>query len=227
MSKSAIILFANLPEFEARAKSFSGFTALKATQKLSGILTKHFYNLAKKTTAQVFLIDTYQQKGKTFGERISNAFADVYAESFDHVVCIGNDCPALTLNQLENAINQTEKGKVVLGPTSDGGAYLIGIPKSYFNSATFSKVSWQSSKTYLDLKAIFANVNDSLVETDLLNDIDGEKDIRNYSNQNPLIKLLLQTLKSFKTAFNTVLYCMKADILFISSLSLKGPPLFG
>jgi uncharacterized protein len=227
MSKTAIILFANLPEFEARAKSFSGFSNQKATQKLSGILTKHFYNLAKKTTAQAFLIDTYQQKGLTFGDRITDAFATIYAKGFDHVVCIGNDCPALTLSELESAINQTQNGKVVLGPTRDGGAYLIGIPKTCFNSATFSKISWQSSKTYLDLKDLFTTSNSSLLETDLLNDIDGEKDIRNYSNQNPLIKLLLHTLKSFRTVFNSVLLNMKGDVLFINSLSLKGPPLFG
>ena len=35
MNKTAIILFANLPDFEARAKSFSGFSSKKATQKMN------------------------------------------------------------------------------------------------------------------------------------------------------------------------------------------------
>ncbi|HET8829174.1 MAG TPA: hypothetical protein VFM79_07515, partial [Pelobium sp.] len=78
MTKTAIILFADLPDFEARAKSFSGFSSQKATRKISSILTHHFYALAQKTTAKTFLIDSFKQKGKSFGEKITNAFAAIY-----------------------------------------------------------------------------------------------------------------------------------------------------
>ena len=88
MDKTAIILFANLPDFEARAKSFSGFSSKKATQKISSVLTQHFYSLAKQTSADSFLIDSYHQKGKSFGERITNAFADIYAKGYENIICI-------------------------------------------------------------------------------------------------------------------------------------------
>ncbi|MDA9555087.1 DUF2064 domain-containing protein, partial [Pelobium sp.] len=138
--KTAVILFAHLPEFEAKTKSLSFYQSKKATQKLSSVLTKHFYSLAKQTSAETFLIDTYHQKGKTFGERISHAFENVYAKGFENVICIGNDCPALDFNQLENAIEEVESGNPILGPAEDGGAYLIGIPKTLFDAKRFENI---------------------------------------------------------------------------------------
>src|SRR6476661_6282352 len=119
MIKTAIILFADLPEFEARVKSFSANSSKKATQLISNTLTHHFFDLVQQTTVDSFLIDSYHQKGKNFAERITSAFIDVYAKGYNNVICIGNDCPSLTLAHLEAAIKETEKGKVVLGPAKD------------------------------------------------------------------------------------------------------------
>ena len=72
MNKTAIILFANLPEFEARAKSFSAYSSQKATQQISQVLTQHFYQLAQQSSADTFLIDSYHQQGKSFAKNMSN-----------------------------------------------------------------------------------------------------------------------------------------------------------
>ena len=127
MKKTAIILFADLPDVEARIKRFCNDTSIKSSSLISASLTQHAYELIQRTGAENFLIDTRQQRGKSFGERIMNAFSFVYEQGFENVICIGNDCPELDLSHLQIAITQTELGKVVLGPTTDGGVYLIGI----------------------------------------------------------------------------------------------------
>jgi glycosyltransferase A (GT-A) superfamily protein (DUF2064 family) len=210
--------------FEARAKSFSGYSSQKTTRKLSSILTHHFYNLAKKTTATTFLVDTYLQKGKNFGERISNAFADVYAKGFDNVICIGNDCLELSLAQLEIAISQTEIGKVILGPTADGGTYLMGIPKAYFNQVSFSKIKWQTTQTFKNLHQLFLSQKANILETELLIDIDGEKDISSKNKVNSLIRLLIHFIQNSKTKQILSLSYLRSDLLYLSFPSLKGPP---
>ncbi len=221
MKKTAIILFADLPDFEARRKSFGDFSSKKVTQKLSYLLTQHFYKIAQQTSAQTFLIDSYHQRGNSFGERISNAFKDVYAKGFDHVICIGNDCPDLGLNNLQNAITQTEAGNIVLGPTFDGGTYLIGIPKQKFNSQSFEQIRWQSKNTLTDLKVLF---NNDLVELSVFSDVDKPKDFFLYE-KNPLIKRLLVIINSFKTCYKIKINLQRPVFFWVDSSFLKGPPL--
>jgi glycosyltransferase A (GT-A) superfamily protein (DUF2064 family) len=222
MNKTAIILFANLPEFEARAKSFSAYSSQKATQQISQVLTQHFYQLAQQSSADSFLVDTYHQKGKSFGERITNAFIDIYAKGYENIICIGNDCPELNSNQLQNAINLVEQGNVVLGPTLDGGAYLMGIPKNKFNCSTFLNVKWQSIKTYQNLKQVF---NNFVTELSLQVDIDSVEDLKtNYAN-NSLINVLRHLILSFKNKLSDLLNLTLIDFIKVDRYSLKAPPL--
>lgn len=223
MKKTAIILFANLPDFEARSKSFCGFSSKKATQKLSSILTNHFYNLAKQTTAETFLIDTYLQKGKTFGERISNAFKDIYAKGYENVICIGNDCPDLSLELLQKSIEQVENNNVVLGPTFDGGAYLIGIPKENFELIKFQNINWQNTTTFKNLQNLFYP---DYIKLEVLVDVDYQHDFSFTKKDNPLLKVLLAIIKSFINNSNSPKRPSKAVFFSIDSTYLKGPPRF-
>ena len=226
MNKTAVILFANLPELEARAKSFSNYSSQKATQQISKVLTQHFYQLAKQSSADTFLIDSRVQKGKNFADRITNAFNETYAKGYENVICIGNDCPSLTINQLENAIYQTEKGKIVLGPTEDGGAYLIGLPKIYFNKVAFTNIKWQSKKTYQDLKNIFSSTKSNVVETETLSDLDNPEDILNAKNKTIVTKLITQLILNFSNIYNEKVFQTIIDYVKVDSSSLKSPPAF-
>ena len=222
MTKAAIILFAHLPEFEARAKSMSAISSKKATQKISIALTQHFFTLAKQTSAEIFLIDTHHQKGNTFGERITNAFADVYAKGYENVICIGNDCPELNLSQLQNAIIDTEKGNVVLGPTRDGGAYLIGIPKKKFNKVSFLNIKWQKRKTFRDLKNLY---HSSIIELEIFTDLNSANAISAANPKNTVIKFLHHIIQNFKSNLEVTKTSFIIDFFFVNRAFLKGPPL--
>lgn len=223
MRKTAIILFAHLPEFEAKTKVFSGFSPYKATQKISQVLTNHFYNLAQKTTADIFLIDTYQQKGKSFGERITHAFESIYAKGYENVICIGNDCPDLELSELQNAIEITSNGKVILGPTIDGGAYLIGIPKAHFQKEKFQNIAWQSSQTYQQLLNLLqASAEVAQIETKI--DLDCKDDLNRLANATTIARVIQQIIRSFQNQALIPKIKTKIDFLFISLSYLKGPP---
>ena len=226
MNKTAVILFADLPEFEARAKSFSAYSSQKATQQISKILTHHFYQLAQQTSADAFLIDSYHQQGKSFAERITNAFSETYAKGYENVICIGNDCPSLTLNLLENAIKEVESNKIVLGPTKDGGAYLIAIPKNQFNTSAFTQVKWQSTQTYNNLKNLYQSVKADILETEILIDIDKPEDILNSDDSTYIIKLLVQLIINFADKFIQNIFQLKLNANKVDALSLKGPPAF-
>ncbi|MBD3750200.1 MAG: DUF2064 domain-containing protein [Sphingobacteriales bacterium] len=223
MKKTAIILFAHLPEFEAKTKRFSGLSSQKVTQKISKYLTNHFYQLSKKTEAEVFWVDTFHQQGESFGERISNAFADVYSKGFENVICIGNDCPDLKLSELQKAIEITSSGKVILGPTTDGGAYLIGIPKALFQKEKFEAIQWQSSQTYQQLLNIF-KFSAEIEQIGTKIDLDCENDLNKLDHTNVIARVILQIIRLFQNQNCISQIKTKVDFLFISLSYLKGPP---
>lgn len=222
MLKTAIILFADLPEIEARAKNFCSFSFNKASRNISSVLTQHFLNLAKQTNADTFLIDSNLQKGKTFGERITHAFTSIYNLGYEYAICIGNDCPDLSLSQLNNAIDEVQKDKVVLGPTTDGGAYLIAIPRKYFNPNNFKKIKWQTANAYHGLATLFNQKY--LIETALLSDIDCASDLQIYDKKNHLVKVLLTIINDYLNSLPSKTDVTSPPLVTISAASLRGPP---
>ena len=70
------------------------------------------------------------QRGSGLGERLANVFADLFADGFQAVAIVNSDSPALPSAYLAQAFDLLAEpdplGRIVLGPTTDGGFYLIG-----------------------------------------------------------------------------------------------------
>lgn len=67
-----------------------------------------------------------EQPAGDLGERMRRIAALGLAEH-DGVVLIGNDCPALDGNYLQQACAALEEHRAVLGPAEDGGYVLLGL----------------------------------------------------------------------------------------------------
>ncbi|MEJ2512219.1 MAG: TIGR04282 family arsenosugar biosynthesis glycosyltransferase [Anaerolineales bacterium] len=67
------------------------------------------------------------QRGMTLGERLDNLLTDSLHNGSQRVVVINSDSPTLPAAYLSQAFDDLAKADVVLGPTQDGGYYLIGI----------------------------------------------------------------------------------------------------
>jgi len=83
------------------------------------------------------------QKGEDLGERMKNVFADLWRFGHRNAVVIGSDLPALPLQILNDAFTRLSRRKtqVVLGPSEDGGYYLIGMKQpvpELFDNMTWS-----------------------------------------------------------------------------------------
>jgi rSAM/selenodomain-associated transferase 1 len=95
---------------------------------------KAFRKLAKQPT------NFLPQKGKNLGERMKNAFKQSFAEGAKRVVIIGTDSPTLPVSYIQKAFDILKKIPVVIGPTFDGGYYLIGL--SGLNDDIFDGIGW-------------------------------------------------------------------------------------
>ena len=69
------------------------------------------------------------QEGETFTERVSNSFATAAKFGAEAMAMIGADAPILKPEIMDAAFDFiTARSGMTLGPSSEGGVYLIGFP---------------------------------------------------------------------------------------------------
>lgn len=76
----------------------------------------------------------YVQRGTNMSENTYSAFEDLL-DDYDKVVLIGCDVPQLKQDIIIKAFNALDSYDLVLGPSEDGGYYLVGMkePHDVFN----------------------------------------------------------------------------------------------
>lgn len=80
------------------------------------------------------------QTGKDLGARMEQAFCWAFSEGFERVVVMGCDSPTLPLAYIEEAFESLVLHSVVLGPSLDGGYYLLGAKAT--PSILFKQMDW-------------------------------------------------------------------------------------
>jgi|Deesub1362A_J573_1020465.scaffolds.fasta_scaffold00876_16 hypothetical protein len=86
----------------------------------------------------------FDQRGKTLGERLINAFRDHFDTGYKKVVIIGSDSPTIPLEYIKDAFTILNKKEFVLGPCNDGGYYLVGARRLY--ERVFRRIPWDTSE---------------------------------------------------------------------------------
>lgn len=75
-------------------------------------------------------VSVHTQQGDGLGARMAAAVADTLAAGYGRVVIVGTDHPTLPLARLRDAFAAlAAPGTVVLGPSDDGGFYLLGLDR--------------------------------------------------------------------------------------------------
>ena len=95
--------------------------------------------------------EAFPQRGDDLGARECQVFTDLFAEGFEKVVMIGSDLPTLPMNHISQAINEIVDDTVVLGPSEDGGYYLIALSAPASGSPVpdlFTNIQWSTSSTF-------------------------------------------------------------------------------
>ena len=67
------------------------------------------------------------QRGTDLGQKMKNAIYDAFAMGYERVILTGTDIPELKAKTVNAAFQMLDDYDIVLGPTSDGGYYLIGM----------------------------------------------------------------------------------------------------
>jgi hypothetical protein len=86
------------------------------------------------------------QRGDEFGERLYFAVEDLFKCGFESVCLIDSDSPTVPAENVEQAVELLGRSedRVVLGPSDDGGYYLIGMKKPYRH--LFEGIDWSTER---------------------------------------------------------------------------------
>jgi hypothetical protein len=86
------------------------------------------------------------QAGADLGERMANAADALLLEPEDRAVLIGSDLPALRTAHIDEAFAALESNDLVLGPTTDGGYWVIGFSKRA--RCVFDGIEWSTERVF-------------------------------------------------------------------------------
>src|SRR3954451_22572005 len=89
------------------------------------------------------------QRGEKFGERLYFALEDLFDCGFESVCLIDSDSPTVPAENFQQAVellSMSEDG-VVLGPSDDGGYYLIGVKKPHRH--LFEQIDWSTARVLI------------------------------------------------------------------------------
>jgi rSAM/selenodomain-associated transferase 1 len=88
------------------------------------------------------------QQGPDLGARMANCFAALFARGSSQVLLIGSDLPTLPVAYIQQAIASLTRPQVdvVLGPSEDGGYYLIGLRQPH--DALFEDMPWSTAQVF-------------------------------------------------------------------------------
>lgn len=158
-SKSALIVFAKVPEPnkvktrltslispEWASRVYESFLldALEVYHSLD-VDVRLYFSAPPSDVPDAYRFDwltLHEQKGAGLGERMATAFAETFVKGYERAVIIGTDHPTLPVEFIEQAFQSLQDlYSIVIGPSDDGGYYLLGMNEFYselFKDMTYS-----------------------------------------------------------------------------------------
>lgn len=121
------------------------------------------------------------QEGKDLGQRMLHAFDTLFQQGYQKIIIIGTDCFELSFSILLDAFTALDEKEVVIGPSEDGGYYLLGMRQ--FFPFLFEEKAWSTDSVYSSTVQQLAIQNIRYEILPILNDIDTEDDWKQYLQQ--------------------------------------------
>ena len=201
MTKNLILVFVRNPELGKVKTRLSKTIGDKYALNIYILLLKHTESVLQKVSSDkvVYYSEKIQsndlwsnrcfqkklQKGNDLGERMQHAFEMAFKEGYEKVVIVGSDLFDLKAAHIENAFKALENHDLVIGPSLDGGYYLLGM--KVLHPAVFKNKQWGTDSVLETTLKNLEQENVKLLEA--LNDIDTFDDLQGHPELLKKIKL--------------------------------------
>lgn len=114
------------------------------------------------------------QQGKNLGARMKDAFTRAFQNGYKKAVIIGSDCAELTPRLLNEAYFELDSHDVVIGPSKDGGYYLLGMNALY--GSLFEDIPWSTPQVLPSTIEVTKKLRLNIHLLPVRNDVDNEED---------------------------------------------------
>jgi len=151
LNHTAILVFSRHAEEEAAAKKYNKMLRRRGGKQLAAQLIHHTLQEAYQTRLPVIRFFSEKQRGQSFGERLLHAIEESFTAGFDQLIVCGTDTPGLSSRHFLSVAESLRTNDIVLGPSADGGVYLIGLTKATFTKNLFADISWLTPIVYSQL----------------------------------------------------------------------------
>ena len=122
------------------------------------------------------LFSRHLQQGEDLGERMAHAFQSAFAAGAEKAVIIGCDCYAISPAIIQNAFDALNTFDFSIGPSNDGGYYLLGMKQPQLS--VFSDMVWSTDTVLKETLEKIDAAGGRYFLLPTLTDIDTEEDWR-------------------------------------------------
>lgn len=188
-SKKALIIFTRNPELGKVKTRLAKTVGDESALNIYKFLLQHTVEITKDLHVDKYVFyseeihkndawdsDVFRkrlQSGNDLGERMHNAFIEVFNMGYEMAIVIGCDMFEMERKDLETAFDALQTNSFVIGPAQDGGYYLLGMKES--KEKVFQKKEWGTSTVLEQTLKDLEGENHLLLEE--RNDIDYYEDI--------------------------------------------------
>jgi hypothetical protein len=88
------------------------------------------------------------QMGDDLGERLYNGFKKLFGQGYDSAIALASDIPDLPEAILVESLRKLTEYNSVIGPSLDGGYYLIGLRKDSASKSLFRGIAWSTETVF-------------------------------------------------------------------------------
>ena len=123
----------------------------------------------------------FAQEGEDLGERMAHGLARAFDAGAQKAVLVGSDIPGIHSAHFIEAFDLLDTNDMVIGPSLDGGYWLIGFTRQGFTPEVFRGIQWSTATVFSDTLELARKAGLSWGRLEALNDIDTAQDLEDPS----------------------------------------------
>ncbi len=189
--KQALITFIRNPELGKGKTRLAKDSSKEYALEIYIKLLEHTRKVCEQTDAERYVFyadcinaedewstDDFQKRLQLdggLGEKMKDAFSTVFSEGCNKAVIIGSDCPDISSELIENAFSELNSNDFVIGPSNDGGYYLLGMNTLF--SPIFENKTWSTETVLEETVKDISDAGFSLKLLKPLTDVDHLEDV--------------------------------------------------
>ncbi|MEJ7779116.1 MAG: DUF2064 domain-containing protein [Daejeonella sp.] len=177
-----------------------------------------------RTSGIAHVISDGKGFGATFESRITSEVELVFKKGFQNIIIVGDDTPQLSTNKLRLAAHQLEESVISIGPSTDGGSYLIAFNKVHFEKGILNNLDWQTGDFHQSLitQIELSGFNMSVLPT--LSDIDHTRDLSDFLQRSASGKIGIILKNFISKALCSVFKTITIEPVAVFTHPDRGPP---